>query len=247
MKTPQQILAEQKADAEWRKATAAAIVAQEPSQQLPAVPNGRTFVEQYIDAIAPTTFPGRLIKFDGKAGAFTFTDNGERVAEDRDFVALVDETLVGWIKFNGEGAPPERHQGLLFDGWTMPSRESLGDTDPSKWELGLDGQPADPWLHHMAVVLEDRGAGNDLCTFATTSKTGRKACGNLLRTFERMRRREPGHYPVIQLKPGGYQSDKRGVGWVHVPNFVVVGRAPIAGTAKPDTSISADINDELSF
>ena len=64
-------------------------------------------------------------------------------AED-DFVALCDETLIGWIKFNGVGEAPDRIMGLLFDAFELPPRSTLGDDDPKLWELDLSGQPADP-------------------------------------------------------------------------------------------------------
>ena len=43
----------------------------------------------------------------------------------------------------------------------MPERESLGDLDQKAWEIGLDGQPADPWQHQQCIVLQstdDAGA-----------------------------------------------------------------------------------------
>ena len=44
--------------------------------------------------------------------------------------------------------------GLLYDGFVMPPRESLGDNEAGEWDLGLDGQPADPWQHAQYLVLQ---------------------------------------------------------------------------------------------
>ena len=67
---------------------------------------------------------GRIIKF-SKDGAFVVSDDESEISEDRDFIALCDETLIGWIRFNGAGEAPDRIQGLLYDGFDMPPRDSL--------------------------------------------------------------------------------------------------------------------------
>src|SRR5215207_7701365 len=75
------------------------------------VPDNRTAAQRYVDALAPSSMAGRLIKF-SKEGQFTTTDDGAVVDPRADFLALCDETMVGWIKFSGDGGPPERLQGL---------------------------------------------------------------------------------------------------------------------------------------
>ncbi len=39
------------------------------------------------------------------------------MCEHDEFVALCGETLVGMVRFNGEGEPPDRVMGLLYDGF----------------------------------------------------------------------------------------------------------------------------------
>jgi hypothetical protein len=215
--------------------------------QAVALPDIRTEHQKYLDEIAPSAIVGRPIKFDGKEGKFLYADTNEDISPDSDFTALCDETLVGWIRFHRDGeTPPDRIQGILYDGFTMPLRESLGDLDESRWELGLDGKPADPWQHQMNVVLQ-APATLELATFRTTNKTGRRAVGNLLRHFDRMRKKDDDHYPVVRLKPGGYPSKDPRVGWVHTPTFVIVGKQPKASAAIPDTSPAADLNDQIPF
>ena len=144
--TTEQIRAQQKADAE--KATSAIKVALPTaptnSGAALAAPDKRTDVQRYLDEIAPASIVGRMVKF-SKEGQFVVSDDDSVIDDDVDFIALVDQTLIGWIKFNGEGAPPDRRMGLLYDGFVMPARSSLGDLDQAKWEIGLDGRPADPW------------------------------------------------------------------------------------------------------
>src|SRR5262249_56824635 len=118
-------------------------------------PNG-DYVARYLDEVAPASLVGRLLKY-SKDGKFFTPDDEQEIADDQDFIALCDETLVGWVKFNGPGQPPDRVMGLLYGGFTMPKRGELGDTDERKWEKGLDGEPADPWQHQIYLVLQQAG------------------------------------------------------------------------------------------
>jgi hypothetical protein len=208
-----------------------------------AVPDGRTAHDQYLDEIAPASIVGRMIKF-SKDGRFVTHDDGEPIPDNIDFVFLADQTLIGWIKFNGEGEPPDRKMGLLYNGYIMEPRETLGSLDMTKWELGLDGQPADPWQHHIYAVLQ-HGSTAELFTYVTSSVTGRRAIGNLLRHYDRLQKSHPDMYPVVRLKTGGFQHRDDRVGWVNTPVLAVVGRAPKDSAAQPDTSLAADMNDAL--
>jgi hypothetical protein len=207
-------------------------------------PDARTDVQKYLDEVAPASIVGRLVKF-SKEGAFVFADTDEPVDEAAEFVALCDQTLIGWIRFHNDGeTPPDRVMGLLYDGFQMPARATLGDLDQSEWQAGLSGAPEDPWKHQMCLVLQLTGTG-ELATFATISTTGRRAVGNLLRHFDRMQRTNPGELPVVRLRAGGFNHRDERVGWVPTPVFAIVGRAPRDSVAKPDTSVAADLNDAL--
>jgi len=211
-----------------------------------AVPDERDSVQQYLDEIAPNSIVGRMVKFDIKEGAFILHDDSSTVSPDVDFVAHADQTLVGQIKFNGAGEPPDRVMGLLYNGFKMPSRESLGDLDESKWSIGLDNLPQDPWQHHVYLVLQN-AVTMEMFTFVTSSKTGRRAVGNLLRHYDRVKKTHPDDLPVVRLKVGGFQHSDERVGWVKTPVFVVVGRRPRDSAAVPDTSPGGDMNDKIGF
>ena len=106
------------------------------SAATPALPDSRNAIERYVDEIAPPFLAGRMVKF-SKDGKFVFADTDEAIDPATEFVALVGETLVGWIKFHHDGeTPPERVQGLLFDGFEMPLRSTLGELDQSEWPAG---------------------------------------------------------------------------------------------------------------
>jgi hypothetical protein len=209
-----------------------------------AMPDNRTVQQQYLDEIAPAAIVGRLIKF-GKDGTFITADDDKAVDENAVFTVLADQTLIGWQRFH-DGAPPDQHMGLLYSDFVMPPRESLGDMDESEWPAGLSGAPEDPWKHCIYVVLQS-GQTAELFTFATRTKTGRRAVGSLLKHYDRMRRTHPDELPVAKLRPGGFQHRDDRIGFVPTPMFAVVGRAPRDSAAKPDTSIAAQLNDAIPF
>jgi len=244
-KMPEEVTAQQKADAEAlrrQKTNVPAKVATTTPASL--VPDTRSTAEQYVDSVAPSMFAGPLVRF-SKEGAFVVTETEETIGPDTEFIVPCDEVWVGWIKFGAEGEPPERHGDLLYkNGFTLRPRADLGDNDMTQWSTGLDSLPEDPWKLENLLTLQNTKTGA-LYTFATTSQTGRGAIGNLLRHFNRTRRNDPDSYPVVKLRASGFQSKKRGVGWVHVPSFVVVGRTAKNSAAPPDTSIAADLNDSI--
>jgi len=251
--TAAEVLARQKAEhsrpsAPAPKPTAAPAPVPVPAPKVTtavALPDTRTDVEKYLDEIAPAAAVGRLIKF-SKDGQFITADDGEPISDAMEFVLLADETLVGWVKFNEPGEAPDRVMGLLYGGFKMPPRDSLGDTDQSLWSAGLNGLPEDPWRHQIYLVLQNIERG-ELYTYIAGSQTARRSVGHLLRHYDRMRRSHPDEYPVVRLKAGGFQHRDERVGWVSTPAFAVVGRRPKDGTARPDTSRAADFDDALPF
>jgi hypothetical protein len=242
--TTAQVLAQQKADAEAKTAKEATGTAVAVRTTSAAVATNQTSVAKYLDEIAPATIVGRMIKF-SKEGRFVTADDDQPIAEDSEFIALADQTMVGWIRFN-EDEPPTRVMGLLYDGFEMPARETLGDLDEAKWDVGLDGRPADPWTHQTYLVLQHADTA-ELYTFVTASKTGRRAVGNLLHHYNRMLRTHPGELPVVRLRTGSFEHRDERVGRVKTPVFQVVGRAPQDSVAKPDTSVGADLDDAVPF
>jgi hypothetical protein len=241
--TPRQVQEEQNrllaADATRAKAPNLPSVVE---AKLPASDSGRAFHDAYLDAIAPATIAGKMVKF-GKDGEYVVGDDKSVIGEDVDFIALAPETLIGWIKFNGEGTPPSREMGLLYDGYQMPARESLGDADVSQWEMGLDGQPADPWVHAVYLVLQ-RVDNSELFTFVAMSKTSRRAVGQLLRHYDRMQRTHPGYLPIVRLKVGGYQHRDPRVGWVKTPVIAAMGQVPGENAVQP---APADFDDTIPY
>jgi hypothetical protein len=208
--------------------------------KLPASDTGRAFRDAYLDAIAPATIAGKMVKF-SKDGENVVVEDKSVIGEDVDFIALCPETLIGHVRFDHDGV--KREMGLLYDGYQMVPRESLGDTDPSQWETGLDGQPADPWVHAVYLVLQ-RVDNSELFTFVAMSKTSRRAVGTLLRHYDRMQRTHKGYLPIVRLKVGGYQHRDPRVGWVKTPVIAAVGQVPSENAVKP---APADFNDDIPY
>jgi hypothetical protein len=243
--TPEEVIAEQRREADAHKAQLPAKV---DTSTAVALPDTRTAAQRYVDQEAPANIVGRMIKF-GKDGHFVTSDDDEPIDENAEFVALCDEVLVGWIKFYNDGeTPPDRIQGLLYDGFIMPPRDSLGDLDESKWSIGLSGKKEDPWKHQNCLPLQHT-ATHEMFTFVTTSDTGRRSVCNLLRHYNRMRNGSTSdgthNVPVVRLRAGGFNHRDPRVGWVPTPQFAICGRTPRESAAMPDTSISADMNDAI--
>jgi hypothetical protein len=185
---------------------------------------------------------GVLFKF-AKDQRFRRVVDGEEIPLGTEFTVVYDQMQVGWIKFNGKGEPPERKMGPLFQGFLPPPREELGDDDQSLWEVGLSGKAADPWQQQVLLPLQ--AEDGELFIFGTTSITGRRAVGRVIDECRKMQRREPSDYPVIKLALSSFQHREERIGRVTVPAFVRVGKTPKTGMAAIDTSIAADMNDEI--
>jgi hypothetical protein len=212
----------------------------------PAVPaaDTREYRDRYLDEICPNDIVGRLVKF-SKDGEFETTDDSKVIPAKAEFVALTDQVAIGWIRFHADESPPDKEMGLLYAGYVLPPRQTLGDLDASKWPLGLDNTPQDPWQHFIYLPLQNT-ATQEMFTFSTSSKTGRRAVGTLLRHYDRMRKAHPNDLPRVRLSSGGFNHKDSRIGWVHTPVFVVVGRAPRDEVPSPEpTPTAAYLNDEL--
>ena len=200
-------------------------------------------MSRYLDEVAPANIVGRMIKF-SKDGKFVTPDDEGKVSENQDFIALCDETLVGWVKFNGEGEPPDRVMGQLYDGFAMPARDKLRRPQRERLGTRIGRAPRRPVAAPQYLVLQQADT-RELFTFVTSSMTGRRAVGNLLRHYDRLRRSNSDEVPVVRLRTGGFKHKDDRVGWVSTPVFIVFGKTPRDSAAKPDTSTEAILDDQL--
>lgn len=151
------------------------------------------------------------------------------------FVGIMNETRFGYIKWNADKTAVHV-VGKIIDGFKLPPREALDCQDETKWPIGLDGKPQDPWRLVVYLPLASLD-GEQLLTFSSNTKTGRPAFWKLVDRYSWQGRKHPGQYPIIELKATGYE-DKR-FGWIDTPSFPIVG-----WTDRPTALELADATDE---
>src|SRR5262249_24311263 len=139
-------------------------------------------------AEAAGTIVGIILKFN-KGMYYAGT---EEVPIGTELVAIA--TQVGWIKWQ-DGKPVELR--MRAANARLPSRESLGDLDKSKWETGSSG-PIDPWKLTRYLQLVDPKSAKDF-TFVTSSWGGHDAIRTLARQLEIKRTHQRGATPVLKL------------------------------------------------
>jgi hypothetical protein len=196
---------------------------------------------------------GYLAKHASSGTALRFSKDGkfikptcgdEEVPEGTQLAVIWDQARGGYQRFRGKGERPELKIDLVFGG-KPPEREQLGDTDPSQWEVSdMTGRPEDPWREVLMVPLQSIETG-EVLVFSTMSITGLRAVSNLLTQSARLGAKDPDHYPVVALRAGGYEHRK--FGWVKVPAFERVGKAPKTDITAALTSLKDDMEDAIPF
>ena len=88
-----------------------------------------------------------------------------------EYIAYIDEAARGQMKFE-DHTVTDRRIVKMRDG-KPPARESLGDNDPSQWEVDeTTGKPRDPWVMQWLLPMSPVDAEGDLTVFAQ----GRNCC-----------------------------------------------------------------------
>jgi hypothetical protein len=164
------------------------------------------------------------------------------------YVAHANQLTYCWIKFRDKQVVERRH-GKAAEKWVPPEREELDDNDKSKWEIGLDGQPKDPWVFQHLIPFENLESG-EVSIFATSSAGGQIATEELVREYAyRLKRKKSRALPIIKLSTSTFMSKK--FGEVLRPNFEIDGWED-APTGADDfgadkQSIDKDLDDQIPF
>jgi hypothetical protein len=116
---------------------------------------------------------GTLVKY--TKGLYHMKD--DEVPLGTEFIAHVEHWVRGYVKFKG-GSLIEHRVGRVTDGFVVPTREELDDTDPTLWEKSPSGEPKDPWTKQSYLPLEDLASG-EIVTFVSGSFGGRQAISKL--------------------------------------------------------------------
>jgi hypothetical protein len=208
---------------------------------LPATPGDG--VDAFLNAHGGPV--GEFVRFT-KEAKFARVSDGEEIPAGTKCICVFDQTQHGWIKFNGDGQPPTRHMGPMFGGYVPPPRSELGDDDERQWELGLSGEPADPWKTQVLLPLKELD-GDRLYIFQTMSVTGLRAVASLISECKQMAKKEPEMYPVVELAIGAFEHKNPRIGTVKKPAFKIAGKVSRNGVAPAQIGTGAVLDDEIPF
>ena len=200
--------------------------------------------ETYGQAVSQRTIIGDILKF--SKGEWLAGKDDEEVEEGTEFVALMDEMMVGWVKWEG-GKPSEHIMGRVIDGYKPPRRSDLGDNDKADWEADDRGDPRDPWQFTNYLIL--KAADSDkLFTFATSSRGGINALGALCKDFGKAMRAKPNDFPIVAIGSDSYRHPNKAYGKIHTPSFTITGWTPkapvmaiLAGAETPEEGEEAEV------
>lgn len=190
----------------------------------PAV-NARNAFETYGQQMSMTSISGTLIKFN--KGDWV-TGDDEDLDEGMELVCNMDQLMVGWIKWV-DNKPAEQLMGPVAEGYQPQRRNELGDQNQAEWEPDQDGRPRDPWQFSNYIVMKEPGqdaSDEYLYTFATSSKGGLGALGQLCKTYGKEMRTRPDDYPIVKLESDYYTHAT--YGRIYTPILTVVGWEPKA-------------------
>jgi hypothetical protein len=179
---------------------------------------------------------GKLLKF--TKGKYFVGD--DEVSIGREMIAHVTAVARGWVKF-ADGKMVAQHVGKVADGFVVPKREDLGDTDNGKWERDPGGLLRDPWSFQWYLPLEDAETG-EVVVFVTASHGGRSAVGSLCRIVGRNVRKGT---PIIRLNVSSYRH--KTYGRIETPDFPIVGWAGVPATEVIAPGAAKELDDEIPF
>jgi hypothetical protein len=181
---------------------------------LPATNETNPFEEYGNAATARGGIEGTLLNFN--KGDYLAGQEKEEVPLGTAFQALIDKLMTGWVCWQ-DGIPVDKeNMGLVAERFVPPRRKELGDLDKTLWERDPNGQEQDPWqlTNYLPMRRIDNG---EIYTFATNTKGGLAAIGELCKVYGKEMRRRPDQDPVIALDASSYQHRERSIGRVHVP------------------------------
>lgn len=183
---------------------------------------GGNYFQSYGDQVSQKSIVGKLLKF--SKGDYLMGEDNEEVEEGTQFIANMDELMVGWIRWE-DGKPTDQIMGRVSEGYQAPKRNTLGDDDKDQWEVDEKGQPRDPWQFSNYLILKTPGESGDdhLFTFTTSSRGGLNAIGELCKTYGKAMRQRPDEFPIISLGVGSYMHSNKQFGRIKYPIFAVQG------------------------
>jgi hypothetical protein len=172
--------------------------------------------EAYGNAATNNHIVGQLLKF--SKGDYLAGQDSTVIAVGTKMAAIMDQLWIGWVKWRG-GSPANHVGGLVSAGYIPSKRDELDDNDQTTWETDDDGRPRDPWQFSNYLVLVEQKE-KTLYTFATQTKGGLGAIGELCKMYGKAMRERPDEYPIIELGVGSYQHPNKTFGRIKYPVFI---------------------------
>ena len=199
-----------------------------------------------LDAVKGDTGFEKLLKF--KQGEY-FCD-GEEVPLGTKLVAHCIGLNRAWVHF-ADGTVVERKLYRAARNEIPPERYELPDTDRSKWPIGINKQPADPWVYQYLLPMEDPATG-DVRIFVGSSFGGRRAVADLCAAYSRRAKKTPGGgQPIITLQM--VMMPTKNFGDKPRPHFEIVGwddgtgGSDDGGTPREIREVSAEVLKKQEF
>lgn len=177
----------------------------------------------YANHVAGSKIVGSLLTFHQSFGWQYNDEDSEKVALEAgtQLLAVMPVLQVGWQKWDGT-RPAGDEFGLPAEGYRIPDRASLGDSDESTWAPDKEGSPRDPWQETALLPLVDPKT-KKVFTYSTSSWSGRGAVGGLLKEFAAHVRQKPNELPILTLGSGVKKSRDPEIGRYKVPLLKIVG------------------------
>jgi hypothetical protein len=192
----------------------------------------------YGNAATARSIVGTLLKF--SKGDFFAGMEDRTIPIGTEMVANMDSLAVGFVRWEN-GMPTEQRMGLVADGFVPAKRCELGDIDQELWEADAEGRPRDPWQFSNYLIMFAKGDA-EVFTYATSSRGGLNAIGELCKTYGKQVRQRSDQFPVIELDVGSYTHREKSFGRIKFPIFKVIGwtaKGPYADPIGDDTPPTA--------
>ena len=179
-----------------------------------------------------------------KKGHF-YIDNDE-VPIGTQFIAHAVGWTKTWIKFIDQEVV-ERRVYRMIKGEVPVTRADLDEQDTSKWPIGNDDRPLDPWVYQYLLPMENDK--DEVVIFIASSFGGKRAIADVCAAWSRKHSKgfDPGQ-PIIKLREVMMPSKKWGE--VPRPKFEIVGwdglRAGIR-EVKTEQIKNRDMDDNIPF
>jgi hypothetical protein len=204
-------------------------------------------LERHLATMSTSPLLGTMFSFNGQDGVYRIVGDGTEMPIGSEFIGLLELTRHGWIKFNGEGNPPTLIDICISEDTELPPREELGDTDRSRWEPGLDGQPRDPWSEQFVIPFQDRGAGGELYALVTRGVVAINAAKGLLGRWRWHPQRKANFRPIVKIGSGTYVARRFGGGKRPKPVLTITDWVNPDGSTITAPQKRAEFNDDIPY